>query len=272
MKHISLTLLIAITVLFCNAQAIKVTTYNSKVSPNKYTNTMGHEMGTPASVITQKEFGGAWVYWKVDILNYKAIKAKYRLDIKVMQVKDGQESLSYKNEMYIPTKNGWQFLFSEFTEGTYNIYVRDQDNPEDVYSKATFTVPAIVKPDYKHNSTLVVCKSIDDSWNAVGATEKVKAGECMNFLYKAKDKIQGTVLTWNVVKINADGNEDYITHLIQGTQGKPFRYLGTNDGVCVFTTPGKYRVYLFERDNYDTQINRNENNSNYLGRTEITVE
>ncbi len=252
------------------AEAIKVTTYNAKFSKRIDSDILGHDMGTPATTIEQKEFGGAVVYWKIDIQNFKAIKAKYRLDVKVMQVKDGQESISYKHDMFIPNKNGWQFMYAEFTEGTYNIYISDQDNPADVYSKVTFVVPAKAKPDYKHNSTLVVCTSVDDNWNAVGATANIKAGTCMNFLYKAKDKIPGTVMTWNVVKVNADGNEDYITHLMQGSGGKPFRYLATSEGVCVFNTPGKYRVYLFERDNYDTSIRRDES-SNYSGMTEVTV-
>ncbi|MEP6676614.1 MAG: hypothetical protein ABJA78_15740 [Ferruginibacter sp.] len=286
MKRISIALALSIFSFFCNAQAIKtsniiavktgtqamkVTTYTSKKVANYGGQTFGHEVGVPASVIPQDEFGGAIVYWKLDVMNFKAIKAKYRLDMKVMQVVEGQETISYKLETFIPTKNGYTFAYSQFKEGTYNIYVTDQDNPEDIYCKTTFTVPAIPKPDYKHNSTLVVCKSVDDNWNPVGATTKIKAGECMNFLFKAKDRVPGMVMIWNVVKVNKDGNEEYVNALDQGTTGKPFRYLATTEGVCSFNSPGKYRVYIFIKDDYDTGIQRGED-SKYMQKTEITVE
>jgi hypothetical protein len=254
-------------------QAIKLTTYNAKYITNAYGTITNSEIGTPATTISQPELKtGATVYWRITVANFKAIKAKYRLDLHVMQVKDGKEELSYKHDLFIPTQNGWADMFSEFGEGTYNIYIRDQDNPEDVYSKATFTVLPKPKIDYKHNSTLQVCQTVDDNWNAVGATKTIKAGECVNFLFKAKDKVAYSVMAWNVTKVNAEGNEDYVTVLDQGTQGKPFRYLATEGGVCVFTTPGKYRIYLFEKDKIDTQIKRTEESSAYLGMTEITVQ
>lgn len=78
----------------------------------------------------------------------------------------------------------------------------------------------------------------------------------MNFLFKAKDRVPGMVMTWNVVKVNKEGNEDYVTHLMQGSQGQPFRYMATSGGVCAFATPGKYRVYFFISDDYDTGIQR----------------
>jgi hypothetical protein len=271
MKRISIALCLTLLSFLSNAQAIKLSTYSGKYVRNSTGIMISDGVGAPMSSIPQKEFGGATVYWKIDVVNFKAIKAKYRLDVKVYQVKDGQEVFNYKHDMFLPTKNGWAFMYSEFTEGTYIIYITDQDHPEDVYSKATFTVPAIPKVDYKHNSTLVVCKSVDDNWNPIGATTKVKSGECMNFLYKAKDKVPYSVMTWNVVRVNEEGNEDYITSLDQGTTGKAFRWLATDQGICVFNQPGKYYVYLFQKDNYDTQIKRTEESSQYIGKTEITV-
>lgn len=270
MRRFFLLLFLWVAVTAANAQAIKVTPYNTKPGKKTTSGYTPHELGSPATVIAQDEFAGATVYWKIDVLNFKAIKAKYRLDFHVMQVKDGKESINYKKDLFIPTKNGSFYLYSEFNEGDYVVYIRDQDHPEDVYSKATFTVPPKPKVDYKNNSTLVVCKSVDDNWNPIGQTAKIKAGECMNFLYKAKDKVGYAVMTWNVVKVNAQGNEDYVTHLDQGTEGKPFRWLATGDGVCAFQTPGKYRVYLFRKDDYDTSIQRGED-SNYIGKTEVTV-
>lgn len=260
-----------VAVTFANGQAIKVTSYNTKPGKTASSGYATHELGSPATVITQEEFGGAYVYWKIDVLNYKAVKARYRLDFHVMQVKDGKEAISYKHDLFLPTKNGTFYMYSEFTEGSYVVYIRDQDNPDDVYSKTTFTVPPKPKVDYKNNSTLVVCKSVDDNWNPIGQTATVKAGDCMNFLYKAKDRVGYAVMIWNVVKINAQGNEEYVTHLRQGTQGKPFRWLATGEGVCAFQTPGKYRVYLFKSDDYDTSIQRGED-SDYIGKTEITVQ
>ena len=288
MKRISLALTLSIFTFFCHAQATKVSntttpttavkpnvaaklsTFNSKKEANYGGQTFGHVLGVPATTIAQDEFGGAYVYWKLDIINFKAIKVRYHLQMKVMQVKDGQESISYKLETLLPTKNGFTYAFSQFTEGVYNIYLIDEDNPDDVYAKTTFTVLPMVKPDYKHNSTLVVCKSVDDNWNAVGATTKIKAGECMNFLFKAKDKVPGMVMIWNVVKVNKDGNEEYVNALDQGTVGKPFRYLATTDGVCSFNEPGTYRVYIFIKDDYDTGLQRGEN-SKYMQKAEVTV-
>ena len=270
MKRLLFAFALTITGLYSVAQAIRVTTYNTKPGKKTSTGYAPHELGSPATVIMQDEFAGATVYWKIDVMNFKAIKAKYRLDFNVMQVKDGIESINYKKDLFIPAKNGSFYLYSEFLEGSYVVYVRDQDHPEDVYSKVSFTVPPKPKIDYKNNSTLVVCKSVDDKWMPIGQTAKIKAGDCMNFLYKAKDKVGYAVMIWNVVKVNAEGNEDYVTHLEQGTEGKPFRWLATTEGVCAFQTPGKYRVYLFKKDDYDTSITRGED-SKFIGKTEVTV-
>lgn len=275
MKSLSIAIFFTLTAFLGNAQVlnqtIKVTTYSAKWVQNSMSTTYGHVIGTPMTVLPQRESGGSVVYWRINVANFKAIKAKYRLDLKVYKVKDGEESISYKHDLFIPTKNGYADMFAEFTEGNYVLYITDQDHPEDVYTKINFTVPSKPVADYKHNSTLTVCKYVDDNWNAVGATTKVKAGECMNFMYKAKDKVPYSTMTWNVSKVNAQGNEDYVTHLDQGTTGKDFRWLATDQGVCVFNEPGTYYVYLFQKDNYDTQINRTEESSKYIGKAVITV-
>lgn len=255
-------------VLFGQAQAIKLTTYNAKYSKTEGGITQ-HERGVPATTIAEQEFAGAHVYFNVDVLNYKAIKAKYRLEVVVMEVKDGKESPNYHNDMFIPTKNGWLYLTSEFTAGTYNVRIRDKDNPDDIYSKVDFTVTGKPKIDYKNNSTLVVCKSVDDNWNPVGLSTKFKAGECVNFLYKAKDRMNYLTMLWNVVKVKDDGTEEYVTHLDQGAGNKPFRWLATTEGICMFNTPGKYRVYLFEKSKWD---NRHDEDSEYVGKAEFTIE
>ena len=268
MKRIALTIFMAAAVFYSHAQAIRITTYNAKYSKSEGGITQ-HDRGVLASTIAEEEFGGAYVYFNIDVLNYKAIKAKYRLEIVVMEVKDGKEIPNYHNDMFVPNKNGWQYLFSQFTAGIYNVSIRDKDNPADVYNKVTFTVTGKPKPDYKHNSTLVACTSVDDNWNPVGQTTKFKAGQCMNFLYKAKDRMSYITMLWNVVRVKADGTEEYVTHLIQGAGNKPFRWLATTEGICMFNTAGKYRIYLYEKESWD---NRHDGDSQYVGKAEFTVE
>jgi hypothetical protein len=274
MKRLALSFAMAIAFILSNAQtttnlqAIKITTYNAKYLKSE-SGTTQYDWGTMASTIAEPEFGGAVVYFRVDIQNFKAIKAKYRMQVVVMEVKDGKESINYQNDMFIPTKNGWTYVYSQFSPGTYNVQVRDKDNPDDVYNKVSFTVTGRPKIDYKNNSTLVVCQSVDDNWNPVGLTTHFKAGQCMNFLYKAKDKMSYITMLWNVVRVKADGTEEYVTHLEQGAGNKPFRWLATESGICVFNTPGKYRIYLFEKESWD---NRHDEDSKYVGKGEFTVD
>ena len=269
MKRITLVLLLSITAYCCDAQAIKLSTWNAKYSKSEG-GIAQQEWGGPAATnFTEQEFGGVYVYVKVDFVNSKAIKAKNHLQVIITEVKDGKESVNYLKDMFVPTKNGWVFVYSQFTAGTYNVRIQDQDNEADVYSRTTFTVTGRPKPDYKHNSTLVVCKSVDDNWNPVGLAKSFKVGECMNFLYKAKDRMNYGVLIWNVARVKEDGTEEYVTHLSQNGGFKPFRWLATTEGVCVFDKPGKYRVYLFDKNDYE---NRHDEDSPYIGKGEFTVQ
>lgn len=268
MKHITLSLLLAFVVLFVNAQAIKITTYNAKYSKSEGGITQ-HDIGSVASTIAEPEFGGAHAYFNVNVINYKAVKAKYRLQFVVLDMKDGKGAIIQVQDLFIPTRNGFFYIPGEFTPGNYAAVIRDKDHPEDVYHTANFTITGRPKIDYKNNSTLQVCKSVDDAWNPIGLSTKFNAGECVNFLYKAKDRMNYITMLWNVVRVKADGTEEYVTHLNQGAGNKPFRWLATTEGICMFDQPGKYRVYLFEKDKWD---NRHDEDSEFVGKAEFTIE
>mgnify|MGYP000967628535 FL=1 len=267
MKQVYLFLFMLPAAIIAQAQAVQLTIYNASFSKSS-SGSLQHDLGNPATELKQKEFGGAIAYFKIDIKNFSAIKAKYRLELIVTKKTETGDEYAYSQEMYVPTKNGWVSLYSEFTDGIYNCKLRDKENENDVYGTASFTVSPKPLVDYKNNSTLVVCKTVDDNWMPVGETSKIKTGTCVNFLYKAKDRMNFDFLVWAIVKIKADGTEEYINHLQQSMSSNPYRYTCTTEGICNFEKPGKYRIYLLDKANWNAGQNANE----HLGKTELTVE
>ncbi len=268
MKQLCIALLLLAGTFYSRAEAIKVTVCSAAFSQTS-SGSSQHEMGAPSTTIAQKEFGGAVVYFKVDVVNAQAVKAKYRLELYVTQHINGRDDYAYSQQFFIPEKNGWFNLYAEFKEGNYTVVVRDKENEADIYSTENFTVAEKPKVDYKNNSTLVVCTTVDDNWMPVGQTATVKKDACMNFLYKAKDRMNYGFLIWLVVKVKADGTEEYVNDLLQALSGNPFRYTCTTEGVCAFKDTGKYRIYLYAKDEFDASHGGNEN---YLGKTEILVQ
>lgn len=91
----------------------------------------------------------------------------------------------------------------------------------------------------------------------------------MNFLYKAKDRLNYGFLVWSIAKVKADGTEEFINDLQQNLGDKPYRYAATTEGVCSFESAGKYRIYLYAKGEVDY---RHDAESNYIGKTEFIVE
>lgn len=249
------------------AQAVKLATYDA-AQTMKDGRVIEEKPGKTVTAFQQKETGGARVYFVIDITNFSSIKAKYRLELQVYKQKEGNEEYAYSYEFMIPKDNGRVWVYSDFTEGNYVARFLNKDDNSDIYATANFTVGASAIPDYKNNSTFVFCKSVDDNWNPVGQTTKIKAGDCIQFLYKAKDKIHDYFMEWEIVRLKADGTEEYVNDLLQNAGDEPYRYLAT-DNVCEFSTPGKYRVYLMSKNEYDSHHGVSDN---YYGMAELIVQ
>ena len=266
-KSLLTSFLLILTVTVINAQAVKLATYD-EAQTIKDGRVVDAKPGKPLTAFQQKETGGARVYFVFDIVNASAIKAKYRLELMVYKQKDGNEEYAYSYEFGIPKANGQIWVFSDFTEGSFVARFVNKDDNSDVYATANFTVGASAIPDYKHNSTFVFCKLVGDNWNPVSATTKMQAGTCIQFLYKAKDKIHDYFMMWCIRRVKADGSEEYVNDLQQDAGQDPYRFLATDD-VCDFSQPGKYRVYLMSKNEYDSQHGVSEN---YFGMAEISVQ
>lgn len=266
-KSLLIGLFVFVLTNISNAQSVKMATYDENQTI-KDGSVVDAKPGKPMTSFQQKETGGARVYFVIDVANFSAIKAKYRLELQVYKQKDGNEEYAYSYEMGIPQKNGQLWVFSDFTEGQYVARFVNKDDNSDVYATTNFTVGASAIPDYKHNSTFVFCKSVDDNWNPVNPVTKIQAGSCIQFLYKAKDKIHDYFMMWCIRRIKADGSEEYVNDLQQDAGQDPYRFLATDD-MCYFSQPGKYRVYLMSKNEYDSQHGVSEN---YFGMAEITVQ
>lgn len=250
------------------SQAARISTYDEKEWKSA-SGTLQRDAGKPATSFSQAGNGGARVYFLIEIINVAAIKAKYRMELQVMKKKDGVEEYAYAMETYVPTKAGKvPFISSTFGEGSYVARLINKDNDKEIYAESNFSVAGMEKPNYKKNSTFVFCKSVDDGWNPVGVVKSIKAGSCIQFLYKAKDKIHHTFMIWKIVRLKTDGTEEYVNELQQNAGDDPYRFLAT-DNVCEFSKPGKYRVYLYDKNTYDSHHGTAEE---YYGSGELIVE
>lgn len=214
---------------------------------------------------------GAAVYIKINFTDIASIKAKDKLMLWVAQKTSGSESYVYSSEMRIPKKNGFIEIKSTFMPGEYVARVYDKDNEGDVYGTSSFTVVDGGKPDYKNNSTMVACTLVNDDWEPVGETKKIKAGSCIQFLYKASKsmpKITNYFMTWCIRKVGPNGDE-YVNDLLQNAGDGGWRYLST-DNVCEFSKPGKYHIYITDKSTADAM--HGDIGEQYFGKMELTVE
>jgi hypothetical protein len=185
----------------------------------------------------------------------------------------GGEEFAFEQSMKIPNKSGKLNIKSNFSPGEYIARLVDKDNTSDVYGTGDFEVRAANanSRDYKNNSKFYACKSVNNDWNPVGETTTIKAGSCIQFLYKAdksQDKITHYFMYWSIRRIKADGSEDYINDLQQNAGDDPWRYLGSGD-VCEFSKPGMYRIYLFDKETLDSHHGTSEE---YYGKIELMVQ
>ncbi len=249
------------------AQPMALTFLNER----EYKSAMGDpqfEAGSEATTFTPKG-NVAPVYFDIKFKDPAKITVKDKLQMSVFLVKNGAEEYAYQQEFGVPKKVGKIQFHSNFPPGEYVARVFDKDNEKDVFASGTFKVTAATTPDYKNNCTFVTCKSVDDNWNPIGETKKIKAGECTQFLYKAKDKINNYAMVWAIRRVKPNGDEEYVNDLLQMLDGNPWRFVAT-DNVCEFSTPGKYRVYLIEKNESDAL--HGGTISSYFGKMEFAVE
>lgn len=215
---------------------------------------------------------GAPVYIKLDFKEIAPIKAKDKLMLWVAERTSGGENYAYSQEMRVPKKTGSVEIKSTFMPGEYVARLYDKDNESDVYGSANFSVADGGAPDYKNNSTMVACASVNDDWNPVGETKKIKTGTCVSFLYKASKSlppIKNYFMVWAIRKVSANGEEEYVNDLLQNAGDDGWRFLAT-DNLCEFRTAGKYRVYILEKSESDAL--HGVVGHNYFGKMELMVE
>lgn len=217
----------------------------------------------------------ARVIFKFDILNYTQMKKNGMLYFIVYKVTEGKENYAYDYSIPVPSKNGFVYVFSDFTEGSYKCYLRDKDNESTVYATANYavggnsTTTTQMSSGGKSGATLDICKTVDDNWNPVGKTSKIKAGTCVQFLFKGKEKSMNDFMMWVVEKQGDDGNYWPFYDLLQRfDNNEGWRFVSTDD-ICMFTSPGKYKVYFMQKDEFDSHHGASEN---YWAMTELTVE
>ena len=268
LQKMYLTVFLFISLISVHAQTAKITTYNDKETKTS-SGATAHEASIPMTNLSQTGSGGAKVYFLIEIINVKAITAKYRIMLMVNKKKDGNEEYAYSYELKVPSQNGKvPFIYADFMQGDYVARLVNKDNDKEVYAVNTFSIAGMAKPDYKSNSTFVFCKSVDDNWNAVGAVPKIKKGDCISFCTKPKNKMYESVMMWVIMRVKNNGTEEYVNDLQQDAGNDPYRFLAT-DNVCEFSAPGKYRIYLFDKTTYDTHHGIS---NEYYGKGDLTVE
>ncbi len=267
-KIIVLAVFVGSASLAAIAQPVTITFLNEKKFKSS-SNEWQFDADKEATSFTPDAAASSAVYIRMNFTDPKAITAKYRLSLVVYKQTSGGEEYAYSQELGIPKKPGFVMLKSNFTEGKYVARVIDKEHESTVYGTANFSVSAATTPDYKHNNTFVACKSVNDDWNAVGETKKISAGSCIQFLYKAKDKINHYFVVWAIRYIKNDGGEEYVNDLLQNVGDDPWRYVATND-VCEFSKAGKYRVYLLDKAESDSM--HGSIGDTYFGKMEFMVE
>jgi hypothetical protein len=215
---------------------------------------------------------GAIVYIRAGFTDINGIRAKDKLMLWVAKKSGADEEYAYSQELRIPQKAGHTEFRTNFTPGEYIARIYDKDNESDVYVASSFTVIDGGKPDYKNNSTMAACASVNDDWNPVGETKKIKAGSCIQILYKASKSlpvIKNYFMVWAIRKVAPNGDEEYVNDLLQTAGDDGWRYLAA-ENVCEFKTPGKYRVYILEKSESDAL--HGVVAQNYYGKMELIVE
>ena len=153
---------------------------------------------------------------------------------------------------------------------------------------AHFNLAAVAHPKYTPNATKVsnvadgftydrtkfkiwTCKSLDDNWKAIGQTNKIKAGSCINLYFESQVKIKNLGdMRWGIFKVEADGKEIYVNQLDQGVgQLTEWRKL-TYEECNAFALKGNYRIYISTKDDADAYFG--VNNKNYFAKADLTVE
>lgn len=277
---------LAVTLLLWNAvlaQSIIATTHAPETVIQSGNN-KGHKMGKAATSFEIQPGSNnpvQVVYFNLQIVDPKKITARYKVTLQVLQISpEGDESYAW--HMDIPfvdreLKVNKQAVYSNFREGQYKVLIFDNDNENTVFYTGNFSVTsskAVTSVDYKQNSKFVICKYVDDNWNPVGETKNLKAGECCQFLYKAKDKIYvDNFMIWGIYLVKPDSSLEFVNELQQAVSnegGEGYRFLAT-DNVCEFSKKGKYRIYLVEKAEWDSHHGDAES-CKYFGKTEFTVQ
>jgi hypothetical protein len=255
MRHI-LTLLFLILALRSVAGPVTITTHVDK-------------NGEPGVATTEFTTDGivARVFITLTIVDHTQVKAASGCDLQVKMVTAEGEQYAYNQQTIVPAQNGSFWVSTTLREGNYVARYVDKDDAGTVFTEMRFVVKPKPMPDYRNNSTITFCTSVDDNWKAIGARTTWKTGECIHLYFQSTLLVDPLYHTWSIRRLSADGTEILVRDLNQGAGGQAFRKLATDD-VCEFGEPGTYRVYLFGQDD----LERNGDKAVYLSKGELTVQ
>jgi len=220
------------------------------------------------------------LYVQTNVADFKKMKVQKKLHLIVKTTDKGNEEIIHDWVWPPLTKNQVLSTNCYFPAGDYTITLVDNDNPEIVFAKRSI----IVKPNAAKVSNVAdgfpydrtkfkiwTCKSVDDNWKAIGQTNKIKAGSCINLFFESQNKLKNFgSMRWGIFKIEADGRETFVNQLDQGIGDlSEWRKL-TYEECNAFATKGKYRIYISTKDDADAFYA--VNTKNYFAKADLTVE
>ncbi len=222
------------------------------------------------------------MFVQINITDFTKVKVKNKLHLIVKTIDNGNELIIHDWVWNALTKNQTLKTDCYFPTGDYTISLVDNDNPQKIFITRKISVMQNAnladKPKndegFPFNRThfkIWTCRSVDDNWKAIGQTNKIKAGTCINLFFESTDKLKNFgSMRWGIFKIKQDGTEEYVNQIDQGIgQLELWRKL-TYEECNAFTTAGKYRIYISTKDDADAYFA--VNNKNYFAKVDLIVE
>ncbi|MBP6660220.1 MAG: hypothetical protein KA174_06030 [Chitinophagales bacterium] len=222
------------------------------------------------------------MYIQINISDFSKVKVKNKLHLAVRTEENGNEVPIHDWFWNALTKNQVLQTDCYFPAGNYTISLVDNDNPQKIFITKKITVMQNTNlankekndegfPYNRAHFKIWTCKSVDDNWKAIGQTNKIKAGTCINLFFESTDKLKNFgSMRWGIFKIKPNGSEEYVNQIDQGIgQLELWRRL-TYEECDAFSTPGKYRIYISTKDDADAYFA--VNNKNYFAKVDLTVE
>ncbi len=277
---IILFIITGISTIIAQTPTIKLYEFvSTKNSAGDISSKLGKELNTFTVPTTERTLR---MYVQINITDFTKVKVKNKLQLIVKTIDNGNELIIHDWVWNALTKNQTLKTDCYFPAGDYTISLVDNDNPEKIFTTRKISVLQNANlaekqkndegfPFNRTHFKIWTCKSVDDNWKAIGQTNKIDAGSCINLFFESTDKLKNFgSMRWGIFKVKLDGTEEYVNQLDQGIgQLELWRRL-TYEECDAFSTPGKYRIYISTKDDADAYFA--VNNKNYFAKVDLTVE